>query len=290
MSLNYWKSPQNPNLVRLYVGVDVFRQLPGVDSKDTKIWIEPSETLMAGWVIKARGEISSIGQGIAFQKRMMEVLAIDPAMSWADLVDKANQPSVRKGRPAGEPGARRAPSGAEPATARAFEALNLDIPSIKMVAPVTIKVDHREPAELVQLLASHPMISVESGSLDLGDIAVEDRDGNQLLIERKRCDASTIKTDFEVSVQDGRLFDQTERLKMQAGASDQLIIPIVMLEGDIYGNSTTMLCQAIDGAISFMAAIQGQCLAYLQSQPHCLRHRQIGVALCRRPLHPGHTA
>lgn len=160
MSLNYWESPQNPKLVRLYVSPVVFRQLPGVDSKTTKIWIEPSETLMAGWVIMAKGEVSLIGRGLAFQKRMMEVLEITPAMSWADLVGKANQPSGRKGQPASEPVPRRAPFEREPATSRAFEALKLDIPSIKMVAPVTIKVDHREPTELVQLLASHPMISV----------------------------------------------------------------------------------------------------------------------------------
>lgn len=244
MSLNYWKNPQNPNVIRLYVGAKVFRQLPGTDSKATKIWIEPSETLMAGWVIKAKGDISLIGKGLAFQNRMMDVLAIDPSMTWADLLKKANQPATRKRQPA-----------EDQSVPRAFEALNLDIPSIKMVAPISISVDHREPPELVQLLASHSMITVESGSLDLGDILIEDRDGNQMLIERKRCDARG-KTDFENSVQDGRLFDQTERLKMQAGASNQVIIPIVLLEGDIYGNSTTMLCQAIDGAISFLAAIQ----------------------------------
>jgi len=100
-------------------------------------------------------------------------------------------------------------------------------------------------------------VTVQRISLPLGDIAVEDREGNQLLIERKRCDSGSAKTDFEISItDDGRLFDQSERLKMAVGASEQQVIPVVLLEGDVYGNSTTMLCQQIDGAISFLSAVQ----------------------------------
>lgn len=268
MSLNYWQSPQNPKLVRLYVGGDAFHHLPEVDSREIKIWIEPCESVMAGWVVKAKGDVSAIGKAQVFQRRIIEVLGIDPSLSWPELVERYSQ-KPRKGPkpkrpdtpawagPASSPQKSRENMVGDRSTARAYEALTLDIPSIKMLGPVTIQLDHREPKELRDLLSSHPMVTVESVSLDLADIAVEDKDGNRLLIERKRCDDSSPKTDFEVSIQDdGRLFDQTERLKMIAGASEQQVIPVVLLEGDVYSNSTTMLLQQVDGAISFMAAIQ----------------------------------
>lgn len=265
MPLNYWQSPQNPAMSRLYVSAKVFQQLPEVDAQEVKIWIEPSDSVMAGWVIKAKGDVSALGKGLMFQKRVIEALGIDASSSWGELVKQYGSTPKKPGRKprgsgagpsAGSPYASKSVVSDRPG-ARAYEALMLDIPSIKMPGPVTIQVDHREPEALVDLLASHPLITVESVSLDLGDIAVEDAEGNRLLIERKRCDASATKTDFEVSIQDdGRLFDQSERLKMAVGASDRQVIPIILLEGDVYGHSTTMLCQQIDGAISFLAAIQ----------------------------------
>ncbi|WP_166256329.1 ERCC4 domain-containing protein [Marinobacter salicampi] len=265
MPLNYWQSPQNPALSRLYVSAKAFKQLPELDAKEVKIWIEPSASAMAGWVLKAKGDVSALGKGLMFNKRVIEALGINASLSWGELVqqygNKPNKPGRKPrgsgaGQSTGSPFGAKSVLGDQPG-ARAYEALNLDIPSIKMVGPVTIQVDHRETEALADLLASHPMITVESVSLALGDIEVVDAEGNRLLIERKRCDASATKTDFEVSIQDdGRLFDQSERLKMAVGASDRQVIPIILLEGDVYGHSSTMLCQQIDGAISFLAVIQ----------------------------------
>jgi Fanconi anemia group M protein len=105
-------------------------------------------------------------------------------------------------------------------------------------------------------------------SLDLGDIQVEDSEGNSLVIERKRCDGAHTKTDFESSVVDGRLFDQSERLKLKAGASDHQCIPIILLEGDLYTHAKSMLCQQIDGAISFLCAIQKMSVLPCLNQNH----------------------
>jgi ERCC4-type nuclease len=232
-----------------------------VDPKSAKLWIEPSSEMKSGWIIKARGDVTSIGSGSQFIARVIEAAGISLDMDWDALVAKADRPAKRQKQrtDTSAPGyqAVRPNLHGNRSEGRAKEALELDISSIKMTTPVTIQVDHREPSTLLELLASHSMITVEIVSLDLGDIAIEDDSGNRLLIERKRCDASSNKTDFEVSVQDdGRLFDQSERLKMAAGASERQIIPVVILEGDVYANSTTMLCQQIDGAISFLSAIQ----------------------------------
>jgi len=254
MSLNHWKSPHNPSMERLYVSGPALAALPEISGDDVKIWIQPSETGIAGWVIKSKGDVSGLGKGLAFQRRVIEALGIDPAKSWSELVAMSNSGPRRHGK---KPGGFTPPPPRAGGAGREAEAAALDVASIKMPGPVTIQVDHREPAELIEQLADHPDITVETVSLDLGDILIEDREGNRLIIERKRCDDSTGKTDFEASVQtSGRLFDQSERLKMEVGASDKQVIPVFLLEGDVYGNSTTMLCQQIDGAISFLSAIQ----------------------------------
>lgn len=270
MSLNYWKSPHNAKMERLYVDGRVFHDLKELNAKEVKIWIEPASSGLAEWVVKSKGDVSALGSGLGFQAAVMNALGIKHTDSWSTLLKMANANSPRpKANPARKTGYGTRKTGEDIAkSARASEAMNLDVASIKMLGPVTIQVDHREPESLVKLLADHPMITVESVSLDLGDIAIEDRDGNRLLIERKRCDDSTPKTDFEVSIHDGRLFDQSERLKMEVGASDKQVIPVFLLEGDLYGNSSTMLCQQIDGAVSFLSVVQRVSVLPTYNQNH----------------------
>lgn len=270
MSLNYWKSPHKSNMVRLYVDGKVFHSLPEIDPSEVKIWIEPSESVMAGWVVKAKGNVAPLGKGLVFQDRIMKALGIDRTASWSELVKMTESQASRTTKSRrGNPVAYRNREPVTGAADRHSESANLDVSSIKMPGPVTIQLDHREPESLRALLADHPLITVESVSLDLGDIAIEDREGNRLIIERKRCDTSAPKTDFEVSIQnDGRLFDQSERLKMEVGASDKQIIPVILLEGDVYGNSATMLCQQIDGALSFLSAIQRVSVLPVYNQNH----------------------
>lgn len=257
--LNHWKNPHKPSMERLYVPLMGLAKIYEVDQKDVKIWIEPSETTRSGWIIRSKGDLARVGLGDGLKEKVMEVVGINPSNTWDDLVNLAKNHKPRnKVNPARKSGFGTRKTGEDiPKSARAAEAANLDVASIKMLGPVTIQVDHREPEVLSRLLADHPMITVERVSLDLGDVLIEDHDGNKLIIERKRCDASTPKTDFEVSIQnDGRLFDQSERLKMEVGASDKQVIPVFLLEGDVYGNSNTMLCQQIDGALSFLSVVQ----------------------------------
>lgn len=262
MPLTYWQNPHKPEMERLYVDSDVLQQWSTLDAASVKVWIEPSETLMAGWVIKSKGDVSALGLGIKFQQVIMEALSINLSLSWSDLLQLSRAKISSRKRSRGQA------VSALSKHDRATEALNLDITSIKMVGPITIKVDYREPDSLSELLSHHPQTTVERISLDLGDILVEDRAGNRLIIERKRCDTTTEKNDFEASVQvDGRLFDQSERLKMEAGASDRQVIPVFLLEGDVYGNSGSMLCQQIDGALSFLSAVQKVSVLPTYNQP-----------------------
>jgi ERCC4-type nuclease len=105
------------------------------------------------------------------------------------------------------------------------------------------------------------MAEVIVGSLSIGDIAINRREGAAagstdpadyaILVERKDCTRSP--TDFEASIlEDGkRYFHQSENMKLAEAMG------VILLEGDVYGNSTRMdLIQQVDGALTFAAAIQ----------------------------------
>ncbi|WP_138438024.1 hypothetical protein [Marinobacter shengliensis] len=96
MSLNYWQNPHKPTMERLYVDSRVLHLWEGVDRDTVKIWIEPSETMLAGWVIKAKGDVSAIGRGLRFQQAVMDALRISQSQSWSDLMQLAEFGSVRK--------------------------------------------------------------------------------------------------------------------------------------------------------------------------------------------------
>ena len=141
---------------------------------------------------------------------------------------------------------------------RSDEADNLVVSSIRMEGTITIEVDHRETWPVVEALDSHPQIEVVQCQLDLGDFCVVGDEGNKLLIERKCCtEGDRARTDFEQSiVGDGRLFDQSERLMLARENAQNRIVPVFLIEGDVYSNSQSMLVQQIDGALSFLASIQ----------------------------------
>jgi len=131
---------------------------------------------------------------------------------------------------------------------RYAQAEAIDILTMKIPETIHIRIDHREPKKLVEILSSHPRIEVTVESLELGDIIIN----NTIIIERKDCTSEAHSTDFECSVlDDKRIFIQSERLKMQ----DEFI-PIFLLEGNCHKNSLRMSLPQIDGAISFLAIVQ----------------------------------
>ncbi|KRW83643.1 ERCC4 domain-containing protein [Marinobacter sp. P4B1] len=256
--LRMWKHPKNGS-VRLYVAPAAVKSaLSEVDKdmnpKAVKAWLEEKDG-QALLKISVRDEDPVSREVVSEVKRSIaEMLGSSLGEPWGDLLAKSeadNRPDrpSRKSRLMTDP------------DSRIKESHRLDIASIKMPGDVTIEVDHRETKLISEILSRHPNITVKRVALELGDFRVEDREGNELLIERKRCDPTEsspdARNDFESSVVgDGRLFDQAERLHFRASNSDHQVIPVILIEGDVHRHSQTMLIQQVDGAISWLAAIQ----------------------------------
>jgi len=254
--LNLWEHPGSGK-PRLYVSAAFYHQVPGASPKNLKIWFEKSGK---GWNFQAKADKSLKGvDSDLLKSQVMAFLGVNESFLWEDLMGltvtqaEAPKPIV----PARGIPSLQEDNASSLTSHRAIEASMLDVASIKMPGPIEIDIDHREPEELIRIIESHPMVTVNRVSLPLGDIEIRDREGNKAIIERKRCDSSHAKTDLEASVQvDGRWFDQSERLKLEAQVDDKVILPVFLLEGDAYGNSKSMLCQQVDGALSFLVSIQ----------------------------------
>lgn len=263
--LNYWTHPKT-HAVRLYFAPKLIKPALGVigenwDPKTVKAWLQEDGN---HWAMKVsvRTDDPVPAESVDTLK---SVLLGDAGLTgnetWADLVKDAKDNAKPKPDHAGKGRGKPAPPPAAASGSRANEAANLDIAKIRMPDNVTIEVDHRETELISSLLAKHPNITVKRVTLELADFRIEDREGNELLIERKRCEPTEsspdARNDFESSVvTDGRLFDQAERLRFKTSNSDHQVIPIVLLEGDVHGHSRNMLVQQVDGAISYLAAIQ----------------------------------
>lgn len=137
---------------------------------------------------------------------------------------------------------------------RHVEADGLDLASIPVPDPVTLRIDHREPAELFELFArlENPNIHVERVDLPVGDVEIQG-ERTRYVIERKACAPGEGRTDFEDSVTgDGkRLFFQSEKMRLEEG-----IVPIVLLEGCAHEHSRGMLLQQVDGMLSYLITLQ----------------------------------
>ncbi len=148
------------------------------------------------------------------------------------------------------------------ATPQAASAEMLDVATIKVPNPITIRVDHREPEEVIRELRKAPNTTIEVCTLELGDYSVND----QLFIERKTV------ADFEASIVDSkRLFDQSERIKMEPAS-----VGVVLLEGD-WTRAQRMLPQQVIGAMSFLAAIQGMSV-WQTTGPVCTAYTIVKLA------------
>jgi len=234
---NYWKNSYKHDADRVYI-----MGLPGVPSS-TKVWAAENAAGVRlfqfngelGHVLKdAAGIRDAVGQHLIASGEVGTVEEID----FDRLVEiAANQPTKLV----------ETPERNEPGISRAHEALNLDISSIKVPDPVTIRVDTWEPAELVEMLRQIHNVEVIVEALPIGDFVLNE----VVVVERKCCTGA--QTDFESSIinDDKRLFYQSEKLKFEEDK-----IAILLIEGDVYANSSRMLVQQIDGALSFLSVIQ----------------------------------
>jgi ERCC4-type nuclease len=118
----------------------------------------------------------------------------------------------------------------------------LSFTNIRNERPITIEVDHREPPEIDAFLAQVENCTVTRTTLEVADFRLN----GTILVERKAA------SDFKLSVEDGRLFDQAQRIGFTQDA-----FGIVLLEGDVFLGNPGMLYSATTGAISCLSMIQG---------------------------------
>tara|TARA_Y100000815_G_scaffold271266_1_gene297485 strand:+ start:225 stop:1337 length:1113 start_codon:yes stop_codon:yes gene_type:complete len=260
--LRRWTPKGAAKPVRIYVN--------GLTCTDQgeKVWIENAR---AGMSLKRRLASGKVRADQTLLAEILDDLAAESLISDAnatfsevEAITLTHKPAAR--RPRKSPRATSLDTivrkQAEPgSTWRHPQADALDLASIPLKGPVEILIDHREPALLVSMLQENPMVQVSIGALSLGDIAINrsetasdesvDPSDYAVLVERKDC--TTSPTDFEASIinDDKRFFHQTEGLKLAKA------LGVLILEGDVYSNSTRMdLIQQIDGALSFASAIQ----------------------------------
>lgn len=115
--------------------------------------------------------------------------------------------------------------------------------NIENAQPVHIEVDFREPPEIDDYLRQAPNTVVTRGHLPLGDYRIND---GRVLVERK----ST--TDFGLSVQSARLFDQAQRIGFEDG-----VVGVCLIEGDLPAGNPEMYVSAITGALTCLSLVQG---------------------------------
>ncbi|OJY94469.1 MAG: hypothetical protein BGP25_05615 [Lysobacterales bacterium 63-13] len=118
----------------------------------------------------------------------------------------------------------------------------LDFSKIGIAPPgLTIYADHREPQAIVDLLRTVPNLTVEIESLPVGDFRA-----SGVIIERK------VVRDLEQSVISGRMFDEANRIGLEPNT-----VGVVLIEGDIYNDRTSLLVQNLIGAITCLSHVQG---------------------------------
>jgi ERCC4-type nuclease len=232
MKFALWKSPANPDSVRAYIN-----DIPDFP-KSAKAFVQP-----AGAGIKI--VVSPANLTVTVENALLKFGVVDDLKNLRDLPFSSIEKLALKDRkPYSRPNEPKVTLGSD----RLDEADCLDLSTIKVPEPVSIKIDHREPDSLFAEFAGLENVVVERVDLGVGDIIINDR----IVIERKCCTGT--HTDFEASVinDDKRLFFQSEKLRMV----DDLL-PIVLLEGPVHQNSRTMLLQQVDGALSFLTTLQG---------------------------------
>ena len=105
---------------------------------------------------------------------------------------------------------------------------------------IEIYVDMREKRSgVLAALSAMENIHVQVGALPCGDYVLSP----EVVVERKAA------TDFIVSIMEGRIFQQIEKMKLDYQR------PIVLIEGDVFRTRSAIDSKAIAGAISYINAI-----------------------------------
>jgi len=150
------------------------------------------------------------------------------------------------------------------------------------MSEVTILCDMRESRSGVLERLRELGADVKIGELATGDYVVS----GELVIERKTAD------DFVLSIMDGRLFNQSAKMRLAFAR------PVFLIEGDVYATRSKITREAIDGALSFIVAIEGASVLHVRSPrtaadliyrmaKHCQQGLGYEVAFRRGKTEPG---
>jgi Fanconi anemia group M protein len=118
------------------------------------------------------------------------------------------------------------------------------------MSELTILCDMRESRSGILERLQELGANVKVGELETGDYVLS----GELVIERKTA------ADFIASVIDGRLFNQIAKMKLS------FTRPVFLIEGDVYSTNSKITREAIDGALSFIVAIEGVSVLYVRTQ------------------------
>lgn len=132
-----------------------------------------------------------------------------------------------------------------------------------------ITVDVRESRSgLTQQLEKSQIVEVEFAELAVGDFVLSP----DVVVERKAA------ADFIASIMDKRLFGQAAQMKAT------FLRPIVLIEGDVFSTRSAIAPDALRGALSWLAVIEGISLVHTRSPSESAsfievmaRHAQEGL-------------
>lgn len=138
----------------------------------------------------------------------------------------------------------------------------------KELPPLKILVDMREKRSGVCTAMQRLGAEIEHVDLAAADYIV----GEGVGVERKEA------TDFVLSIMDGRLMQQARLLKAYYER------PIILIEGNIYQTRSAIAPEALNGALSYLAVIEGITLMQARDSRHSAellytfaRHSQQGL-------------
>lgn len=118
------------------------------------------------------------------------------------------------------------------------------------MAEITVLCDMRESRSGIIDRLRDMGAGVQVGELDCGDFVLS----GSVVVERKTA------VDFVSSIVDGRLFNQSAKLRLNFQR------PVFLILGDLYATRSAITREAIDGAVSFLVAIEGVSVLYVRDE------------------------
>jgi ERCC4-type nuclease len=257
--LKIWTHPKT-HASRVYFNFDAIKSATnkvkgGWRYKDVKVWMESAKEggIDIHTIIKGDETIADALLD-EFQAAILDCVGLSGREAWEEVISIAESFEADEGSSARS---KRGDDGESTKSSRVAEARNLDLARVPIKGKIKLYMSNKEPELMRSLLSTNPAITIRRVDLDIADYRVEDESGNVLLIERQRCTDDGVKTDFERALKSkNKLFNKTDALSFLQDQSENHVLPFLILEGDVFGNSQGLMLSQIDGAIAFLSAAQ----------------------------------